>query len=81
MARTINDGDLIFLADKDSRRLRDVTFSKLVDEIDQVSPGVTSYESLTDKPSIEGVTLSGDKTFEELNLQSITNTDLENMLT
>ena len=39
------------------------------------------YENLRNKPSIEGVELIGDKSFEELNLQRITNTELENMLT
>ena len=42
---------------------------------------VNDYNDLRNKPSIEGVTLEGDKTFEELNLQSLTNTELENMLT
>lgn len=39
------------------------------------------YDDLVNKPSIEGVELMGDKSFEELNLQKITNTELENMLT
>lgn len=38
---------------------------------------VTSYNELTDKPSIEGVTLAGNKTYDELNLVSITNTEIE----
>lgn len=42
---------------------------------------VNDYNDLRNKPSIEGVTLEGDKTFEELNLQSLTNSELENMLT
>lgn len=42
---------------------------------------VVSYNSLSDKPQIEGVTLSGNKTYEELNLQRLTNSDIENMLT
>ncbi len=42
--------------------------------------GATSYTDLTDKPSIEGVTLEGDKTFEELNLQGISNSELEEIL-
>jgi len=46
------------------------------------SPGtVTNYNNLTNKPSIEGVTLEGNKTFEELNLENITNSELESMLT
>ena len=42
---------------------------------------VNDYEELRNKPRIEGVELIGDKTFEELNLQSLTNSELENMLT
>lgn len=42
---------------------------------------VNDYNDLRNKPRIEGVELIGDKTFEELNLQSLTNTELENMLT
>lgn len=42
---------------------------------------VNDYDELQNKPSIEGVELIGDKSFEELNLQRLTNTELENMLT
>lgn len=42
---------------------------------------VNDYNDLRNKPRIEGVELIGDKSFEELNLQSLTNTELENMLT
>ena len=52
------------------------------------SPAITSsgsmslrYASLPDKPSIETVTLAGDKSFEDLGLGRITNTELEEMLT
>ena len=41
---------------------------------------VNDYNDLRNKPSIEGVALEGDKTFEELNLQSLTNQELEAML-
>lgn len=41
------------------------------------SGGVTSYNDLTDKPSIEGVTLIGNKSYGELNLISITNAEIE----
>ena len=41
------------------------------------SGGVTSYNELSDKPQIEGVTLSGNKDYEELNLNRITNTEIE----
>ena len=42
---------------------------------------VNDYDELQNKPSIEGVELIGDKSFEELNLQPLTNSELENMLT
>jgi len=38
--------------------------------------GATSYEDLEDKPSINGVELAGNKTFEELGEQTITNAEL-----
>lgn len=41
---------------------------------------VSSYLSLSDKPRIEGVILQGDKTFEDLNLLGLTNTEIENLL-
>lgn len=36
-----------------------------------------SYEGLFDKPSIEGVTLLGDKSFPELNLDILSNTEIQ----
>lgn len=42
---------------------------------------VDDYDALQNKPSIEGVELIGNKSFEDLNLQVLTNTELENMLT
>lgn len=42
---------------------------------------VATYLALTDKPRIEGVILQGDKSFEDLNLKRLTNTELEEMLT
>ncbi len=41
----------------------------------------TDYERLQNKPSIESVTLIGDKTFEELGLNGITNIELSKLLT
>ena len=38
------------------------------------------YEDLVNKPSIEGVTLSGNKTFSDLGFQPLTNQELEEML-
>lgn len=50
-----------------------------------VNPGggggsVSSYLQLSDKPQIEGVTLQGNKTYEELNLERLTNSDIEELL-
>lgn len=39
-----------------------------------------SYNDLTNKPSIEGVTLTGNKTYADLNLQAITNNEIEDLL-
>lgn len=49
-------------------------------EIPSGSGGVSSYNDLTNKPKIEGVTLQGDKTYEMLNLEYLTNQELEEML-
>lgn len=38
------------------------------------------YEILDNLPKIEGVTLIGDKTYEELNLDRISNSELEQLL-
>ena len=43
--------------------------------------GATSYNDLSDKPMIEGITLQVNKTYEELNLQRITNSEIEDLLT
>lgn len=40
----------------------------------------SDYNVLSNRPKIEGVLLEGDKTFEELNLQRLTNQELEAML-
>lgn len=42
---------------------------------------IDDYNYLNNKPQIEGVTLEGDKTFEELNLDRITNSEMEDILT
>lgn len=39
-----------------------------------------SYEPLTDKPKIEGVTLRGDKTIEELGVNAMSVQDIERIL-
>ena len=43
--------------------------------------GTTNYNDLDNKPQINGVTLTRDKTFDELGLEALSNTELENMLT
>lgn len=40
----------------------------------------SSYNDLTDKPSIEGVTLIGNKAFPELNLDVLSNAEIEALL-
>ena len=42
--------------------------------------GVTSYNDLTNKPTIEGITLQGDHTYETLGLEHLTNQELEERL-
>lgn len=42
--------------------------------------GTDDYNELVHKPSIESVTLIGNKTFDDLGLSSITNSELEEML-
>ena len=42
--------------------------------------GTKNYNRLINKPSIEGVTLEGNKTFEELNLRPVTNAELAALL-
>ena len=39
--------------------------------------GTTNYNDMTNKPQIEGVTLSGNKTYDQLNLQRLTNSEIE----
>jgi len=39
-----------------------------------------NYNDLNNKPMIEGVELVGNKTYEELNLSSLTNTEIEELL-
>lgn len=40
----------------------------------------TKYDVLKGKPQIQGVTLEGDKSFEELGLSTMTNSELEKIL-
>lgn len=38
------------------------------------------YETLDNKPSIESITLTGDHTFESLNMCKMSNSEIENLL-
>lgn len=42
--------------------------------------GTKNYNELVNKPKIEGVTLEGNKTFEELHMNALTNIELERLL-
>lgn len=42
--------------------------------------GTTDYERLRNLPSIEGVPLIGDKTFPQLNMSKLTNSEIEALL-
>lgn len=54
----------------------------LREEVKQIEQeGATSYDVLTDKPQIEGVTLEGNKTYSQLNLNRLTNLEIESLLT
>lgn len=43
------------------------------------SGGISDYNDLANKPQIEGVTLSGNKTFPNLNLNVLTNTEIQDI--
>lgn len=43
--------------------------------------GTKDYERLINKPSIENVTLIGNKTFDELGMSSLSNMEIEHLLT
>ena len=49
-------------------------------ELDRASGGTSDYERLVNKPSIEGVTLMKDKTFEQLGLSAMTPQEIDDML-
>ena len=42
---------------------------------------LTDYDDLTSRPKIEGVTLTGNKTFADLTLEYLTNLEIEALLT
>lgn len=45
-----------------------------------IGEGTNNYEMLVNKPQINGVTLAGNKTVEEIGIVEISNTELENLL-
>ena len=47
---------------------------------DDIRQYITNYEELENLPSINGETLIGNKTFEELGEKTITNTELKNLI-
>lgn len=49
-------------------------------DIRPVIGGVNNYEALQNKPSINGVVLTGNKTNEELLVTAISNEDIEKLL-
>lgn len=58
----------------------DTKYQVSIDALGDLIGGTRDYKDLINKPSIETVELEDDKTFEDLNLSRITNTELENML-
>ena len=61
---------------KDSSPMN-ATFSS---DIRPVIGGGTNYENLSNKPAINGVTLIGNKTNEELDIKAISNSEIEVLL-
>ena len=49
-------------------------------DIRPIVGGGSDYGTLNNKPSINGVTLIGNKTNEELNIRGISNTEIESLL-
>ncbi len=47
---------------------------------DKGDPGTTNYADLTDKPKVNDVTLQGNKTFEDLGAEPLTNIDIERII-
>lgn len=46
----------------------------------EISSGTSDYTNLINKPQIEGVILEGDKTFEELNANPLSNIEIESIV-
>lgn len=45
-----------------------------------ITQGTTDYNELDNKPQVNGVTLIGNKTNEQLNINAISNTEIEEIL-
>lgn len=56
----------------------DESIDVMLDSAVQITP-MRDYEVLDNKPQIEGVTLIGDKSFEDLNLQRVSNAEIEDL--
>ena len=55
------------------------TFRVTFGVVNERSVGTNDYEELINKPKIEHVTLIGDRSFEDLGLLLISNSDIEDM--
>ena len=53
---------------------------QLWDKVEEKFEDVGDYENLENKPSIEGIVLLDNKTFEELGLTPLSNEELEELL-
>lgn len=75
------DSEIVSLLDADTINVLSVEGDEL-HLMSEGSPGdgTKDYNRLINKPKIEGVTLEGDKTYEELNLRGLTNSELEAIL-
>lgn len=78
-AGELGAGDYIPTAN--SQQTQKISYTDLVDQIEEDigGGGTDDYDELTNKPSIEGVTLEGNKTFDQLNLTGITNSEIEDL--
>ena len=59
----------------------DSKYALPIEALRDLIEGTPDYNNLINKPQIEGVTLSGDKSYEDLNLESLSNLELESLLT
>lgn len=57
-----------------------ISREELIEELLNLIEQNIDYRVLSNKPSIEGITLINNKTFEQLGMSPLTNTELENLL-